>query len=141
LALDQIQHLLHLLSLRQLGSGIVRDASGAVRLVYRTPCWEDFVTLTVTEIRMCGAGSPQVTRRLQAMYQHLAEEVPAERSAAIRTEMALLARTIERTYTDPEDRILAGVGDLQGFGSREHKYDPERVHAGLSIQKTKETPL
>ena len=124
LAVDQIHHLLHLLGPRQLDSGVMRDSSGDVRLLYRTPRWEDFVTLAVTEIRLCGAGSPQVTRRLQAMFEQLIQAVPAERSVALRTEMALLTRTIERTFPDPEDRILAAAGDLQGFGSRQHLNNP-----------------
>ena len=129
LAIDQIHHLLHLLGGRQLDSGVVRDSSGEVRVRYRTPCWEDFVTLAVTEIRLCGASSPQVTRRLQVMFKQLLQVVPAERSTALRAELALLLRTIERTFPDPEDRILAEVGDLQGFGSRQRSMN----------QKTRET--
>lgn len=117
LAIDQLHHLLHLLGTRQLDTGIVRDSSGEVRLMYRVPCWEDFVSLAVTEIRLCGAGSPQVTRRLRAMFEQLVHVVPAERSGALRTEMMLLQHTIEKGFADPEDRILAGTGDLQGFGS------------------------
>ena len=124
LAVDQIHHLLHLLGQRQLDSGVLRDSSGEVRLLYRAPSWEDFVTQAVTEIRLCGAGSPQVTRRLRAMFEQLVRVVPAERSVALRTEMALLKRTIERTFPDPEDRILAETGDLQGFGSRQHLNNP-----------------
>jgi uncharacterized membrane protein len=131
LAVDQIQHLLHLLGGRQLDSGVARDSSGEVRLLYRTPSWEDFVTLAVTETRLCGAGSPQVTRRLQAMLEQLVQVLPAERSTALRAEMALLKRTIERTFPDPEDRILAETGDLQGFGSRQQ----------LNNQKIKEIRL
>jgi uncharacterized membrane protein len=126
-AVDQIDALLHLLGQRQLDTGLVRDASGEIRLVYRTPCWEDFLSLAVTEIRLCGAGSPQVTRRLHAMFEHLVQVVPAERCAPLRKEMALLRRTIDSAFTDPEDRILAGVGDLQGFGSRQRDYTPERA--------------
>ena len=37
LAIDQIEHLLHLLGERQIDPGIIRDSSGEVRLVYRTP--------------------------------------------------------------------------------------------------------
>jgi uncharacterized membrane protein len=122
LAIDQIHHLLHQLGQRQLDTGVVRDSSGEVQLVYRTPGWEDFVTLAVTEIRLYGATSSQVTRRLQAMFEHLVQVVPAERSEALRKEMALLRRTIDRGFADPEDRIIAGVGDRQGFGS------PERSH-------------
>jgi uncharacterized membrane protein len=125
LAIDQLHHLLHLLSERQLDTGVVRDSSGEARLLYRTPCWEDFVTLAVTEIRLYGANSPQVTRRLQAMFEHLVRVVPAERSGVLRKELALLQRTIDRGFADPEDRIIAGVGDMQGFGSAPHDHKPE----------------
>jgi len=118
LAIDQLHHLLQLLGKRRLADGLIRDASGKVRLVYRTPDWEDFVTLAATEIRVFGAGSPQVTRRLEAMFEHLLRTVPEERIPALRTEMALLARTVERAISDAEDRALALKGDLQGFGSR-----------------------
>ena len=122
LAIDQLEHLLHLLSGRQLGSGVARDSSGEVRLLYRTPDWEDFVTLAVTEIRLCGATSPQVTRRLQMMFEYLLKVVPAERTAALRTQEKLLARTIDGSYTDAEDRAMARVADVQGFGSRQPLY-------------------
>jgi len=126
LAIDQLQHLLRTLGQRQLDAAANRDASGAVRLVYRTPGWEDFVLLAVTEIRLCGAASPQVTRRLQAMLDQLAPEVPAERARTLRQEMARLRRTIDAAFSDPEDRSLAGVGDLQGFGSRLWTGEPGR---------------
>jgi len=130
LAIDQLHHLLHLLGRRQLDTGVVRDSSGAVRLVYRTPCWEDFVTLAVTEIRLFGANSPQVTRRLQVMFEHLVHVVPVERAGVLQDEMALLHRTIDRGFADPEDRLLARVGDLQGFGSRQPIRDPGRPGRG-----------
>jgi uncharacterized membrane protein len=124
LAIDQLHHLLHVLGRRQLDTGVVRDRSGAVRLVYRTPNWEDFVTLAATEIRLFGATSPQVGRRLQAMFEHLLRTAPAARADALRREMALLARTTERSYADPDDRAAALHGDLQGFGSRSHPRGP-----------------
>jgi uncharacterized membrane protein len=123
LAIDQLHHLLHLLGERQLDTGVVRDSSEEVRLLYRTPCWEDFVTLAVTEIRLYGANSTQVTRRLRAMFEHLVQVVPVKRSETLRKEMALLDRTIDRGFADPEDRILAAVGDLQGLGSGQREHD------------------
>ena len=125
LALDQLDHLLHLLGGRRLGSDVARDSVGEARLLYRTPDWEDFVTLAVTEIRLCGATSPQVTRRLQVMLEHLLKVVPAARTAALRREKALLASTVERSYVDAGDRAMALVADAQGFGSRQPLY-----HAG-----------
>jgi uncharacterized membrane protein len=124
LAIDQLHHLLHFLSGRRLDPGVVRDASGDVRLVYRTPDWKDFVTLAATEIRLYGATSPQVGRRLQAMYEQLLRTSPAERAGALQKEVSLLARTIERSFVDPEDRALALHADLQGFGSRSRPHGP-----------------
>ncbi|MBK9088167.1 MAG: DUF2254 domain-containing protein [Holophagales bacterium] len=118
LAVDQLHHLLSMVSRRQLDTGVVRDASGAVRLVYRTPDWEDFVTLAATELRVYGATNPQVTRRLRAMYDQLLRVVPAERAEALRREVALLEATVEGAWANPPDRAIAGASDLQGFGSR-----------------------
>ena len=118
LAVDQLHHLLSLVSRRQLDTGVVRDPSGEVRLVYRTPDWEDFVTLAATELRIYGATNPQVTRRLRAMYDQLLRVVPAERAEALRREVALLEATIEAAWANPPDRAIAGASDLQGFGSR-----------------------
>lgn len=118
LAVDQLHHLLSLVSRRQLDTGVVRDAAGEVRLVYRTPDWEDFVTLAATEPRVYGATNPQVTRRLRAMYDQLLRVVPGGRAEALRHEVALLESTIERAWSSPADRALAGISDLQGFGSR-----------------------
>lgn len=123
LAVDQLDVLLRLLSGRQLAMGVVKDPSGEVRLCYRTPSWEDLVTLAVTEIRLYGGGSPQVTRRLQAMLEHLLRVVPAERARALEEEMALLQSTIERGFADPEERRRAAVADREGFGSRESARD------------------
>jgi uncharacterized membrane protein len=118
LAVDQLHHLLSLVGSRQLDTGVVRDASGEVRLAYRTPDWEDFVTLASTELRIYGATNPQVTRRLRAMYDQLLRVAPAERAEALRREVALLARTLEGAWPSPPDRAIAGASDLQGFGSR-----------------------
>ena len=118
LAVDQLHHLLSLVSRRELDTGVVRDASGEVRLVYRTPDWEDFVTLAATELRIYGATNPQVTRRLRAMYDQLLRVVPNERAEALRREVTLLESTLDGAWSNATDRAIAGASDLQGFGSR-----------------------
>src|SRR4029079_400582 len=50
LAIDRIHHLLRHVGSRRLDNELVRDATGRLRLMYRTPDWEDFVTLAITEI-------------------------------------------------------------------------------------------
>ena len=51
------------------GKSAMRRAG--LRLVYRTPDWDDFVHLAVTEIRHFGGASIQVARRLRAMLENL----------------------------------------------------------------------
>jgi len=116
LAIDQIHRLLAYLGQRDLDTGPMRDAHGQVRLVYATPNWEDFVTLAVSEIRSFGAGSIQIPRRLSAMLEHLLEVLPASRARAVRRELSLLERAVDRQYVEDEDRERARHPDRQGLG-------------------------
>jgi uncharacterized membrane protein len=116
LALDHIHHLLRDVGNRHLDTGQVRDSAGRLRLVYRTPDWEDFVRLAVTEIRHFGCESIQIARRLRAMLENLIETLPESRGALLRQELSLLHRSAERFFTEPEDRVLADVSDFQGVG-------------------------
>jgi uncharacterized membrane protein len=116
LALDQIHHLLRNVGSRHLEDGTVRDPAGRLRLVYRTPDWEDFVQLAVTEIRQFGGESIQVARRLRAMLDNLIHTLPEARAVRLRQELNLLHRSAERFFPDPEDRALAEVSDFQGVG-------------------------
>jgi uncharacterized membrane protein len=52
--------------------------------------WEDYVHLAVDEIRMAGAGSPQVARRLRAALQELLTIAPPERQVALKEQLDLL---------------------------------------------------
>ena len=115
-AIDQIHCLLGEIGRRRLDDGHVRDGSGVVRLLYRTPSWEDFVCLAVTEIRHFGGASIQIARRLRAMLCNLIETLPQERIPALTRELTLLERSAARYFNEAEDHALAAVGDLQGVG-------------------------
>ena len=116
LALDQIHRLLRTLAKRQLDTGRIHDEAGQMRLAYRTPDWEDFVGLAVTEIRQFGRDSIQIVRRMRAMLENLIEVVPPHRAAPLRAELELLSRGVQRDFRDPEDRMLASSGDSLGVG-------------------------
>lgn len=119
LSLDQIHHLLRDVGRRRLDDERVRDRKGRLRLLYRTPDWQDFVQLAVTEIRQFGATSIQIARRLRAMLENLIQTLPEERVALLRHELQLLHRSAERFFTEPEDRALAEVSDYQGVGGKQ----------------------
>ncbi len=132
LAIDQVHHLLRSVGTRHLDEGRVLDASGQLWLVYRTPDWEDFVELAVTEIRHVGGQSIQVARRLRAMLENLIQTLPESRAHLLCRELTLLHRSAERFFTEPEDRALAEVSGLQGMaGSLRHAKADKRV-----IEKT-----
>jgi uncharacterized membrane protein len=116
LALDQIHHLLRTVGRRDLDEGLVKDANGRPRFVYRTPDWEDFVRLAVTEIRLFGAGSIQVARRLRAMLENLVQALPEQRQAVLRHELSRLQKSAENSFVEPEDRAMAVMSDFQGVG-------------------------
>jgi len=117
LCLDQIQRLLRMVGKRYLGDGTIRDGEGTVRVILPTPNWEDFVNLGMSEIRFFGATSIQVVRRLRAMIETLLAVLPEKRHPALRDQIELLNRTVERSFPDPADRAYAGIGDHQGMGS------------------------
>lgn len=122
LAIDQIHYLLRHLGNRCLDNEEIRDAAGRVRLYYRTPDWEDFVTLAITEIRHFGGTSIQIARRLRAMLEDLLEHLPESRRPPLRQELILLHRSVARYFSEPEDQALAGESDAQGVGGTEERH-------------------
>lgn len=118
LAIDQIQHLLRTVGERRLDDERVRDKAGKLRLLYRTPDWEDYVHLAVTEIRQFGGTSIQIARRLKAMLESLIQTLPEERAELLKRELRLLQRSAERFFPEPEDRELADISDSQGVGGK-----------------------
>ena len=117
MALDQLHNLLRFVARRRLDVGEHRDPAGAVRLIVGLPIWEDYVSLAIDEIRQYGASSIQVARRLKAMFDDLIEVAPEKRRETLSRGAPLLGRTVERTFSDVEDRERASVADQQGLGS------------------------
>jgi uncharacterized membrane protein len=127
LALDQMHHLLRDVGQRCLDDERVRDRAGRLRLVYRTPDWEDFVKLAVTEIRQFGGASIQIARRLRAMLENLMQTLPEARASLLRQELELLHRSSQHFFREPEDRALAEVSDYQGVGGKHGKGSGSRL--------------
>ncbi len=115
-ALDQIQDLLIRLGRRHLEVGAYRDDQGALRLVVPFPTWEDFLRLSLDEVRYCGASSVQVMRRMNALIKNLLEVLPASRHPALRHWEERLHETVERSFADADEKQDASVADQQGLG-------------------------
>jgi uncharacterized membrane protein len=116
LAIDQLHRLLRSAGRRNLRTDQILDRAGKLRVIFRTPNWEDFVHLAFSEIRFYGAENMQIARRLRAMIVNLTDTLPEQRHSALRKELELLDRTIEKLYVLPDDLKLARIPDLQGLG-------------------------
>jgi uncharacterized membrane protein len=93
-----------------------RDEAGIVRLLLPHRSWEDYLGLGVTEIREYGAGAVQVTRRLRAVLDELAESVREEHRPAVETELTRLDVSVARHFAESVDLDAAGLSDRQGIG-------------------------
>jgi uncharacterized membrane protein len=116
LAIDQLHRLLRTVGGRHLHNEQIMDSTGGLRVIFPTPNWDDFVQLACREIRLYGAGNFQMARRLRAMIDNLIDTLPESRRPALRLELDLLDRTIEKLYMFPEDIALAHISDTQGLG-------------------------
>jgi len=116
LAIDQLQRLLRTVGNRDLHDERIFDGERCVRVIFRTPNWKDFVYLTFSEIRQCGAGNFQIARRLYATIEDGLQSLPESRRPALLEQRDLLDRTAAKLYEFPEDLALARVPDTQGLG-------------------------
>lgn len=124
-AIDQIEDLLRRLGRRTLDAGCVMDDQGALRLVFPTPTWEDYLTLAFDEIRQYGASSVQVIRRLRSALLGLADSVTeTERKAVVRRYLDHLNLVVERSTLDAEDQMMALQEDRQGLGLSRRRAAP-----------------
>ncbi|MGB0119649.1 MAG: DUF2254 domain-containing protein [Solirubrobacterales bacterium] len=116
-ALDQIELLLRILVKRDLTRGEISDAQGVLRFSFPSPCWDDFLSIALDETRIYGEGSIQVSRRLRALLEDLRTLAPASRLPAIEDQIAMLERSINRSFSEDAERLVAGARDRQGIGS------------------------
>jgi uncharacterized membrane protein len=116
-ALHRLHDLLRQLATRPLPPVEHRDDDGVIRLVERTLSWDGYVRLAFDEIRLAGAASPQVTRRLCAALEDLKSVAPSDRQAPLDRQLRLLTAAVHRAYEDEEDIAAALTPDAEGIGS------------------------
>jgi uncharacterized membrane protein len=116
-SINAIHDILRRLAPREFPSGRHRDADGQVRLVERVMRWEGYVRLAFDELRLAGAGSPQVARRLRAALEDLRTVSSPERRPPLDRQLELLDEAVRRAYDDDADIDAALIPDMQGIGS------------------------
>jgi uncharacterized membrane protein len=115
-AIDRLHDCLRQLASRVIPDGRYRDDRGEVRLVTPSMGWDDYVHLAFDEIRMAGAGSPQVARRLRAALEDLLTMAPTERRRSLQEQLELLKSGIQRATPEAGDRTHSSRGDASGVG-------------------------
>jgi hypothetical protein len=90
---------------------------GKVRLIIRTPVWNDFIHLAFAEIRLLWSFERSDRSTSPCDDHQSGKHLPAERHAALRQELELLDRMLEKLYVLPEDLALARIPGLPGLGA------------------------
>jgi uncharacterized membrane protein len=117
MAIHRIYDCLRMLAGRDFPSGRYQDAHGHLRLVVPMPSWDAYVRLAFDELRLVGAGSPQVARRLRAALDDLMAVAPAERQPVLERQKELLDGAVQRQFDEPADVEAALIPDTEGIGS------------------------
>ena len=112
-ALDEVEGVLRAAADLPLGTVELEGRRGSV--VLRGPTWADILALALLEVIAFGADQPQVTRRLTAMLDDLADEVPEHRRPAVQEYRSRLADRVAAVVPEA-DRATALSPDLQGIG-------------------------
>ncbi|BFV60536.1 hypothetical protein KCMC57_up56400 [Kitasatospora sp. CMC57] len=85
-------------------------------LLVPIPDWQCTVDLAFTEIRICGGGQPQVSRRLAAALDDLLRITPEARRPPLLAQRDLLERAVAEHVPAPGNRAFALAPDRQGIG-------------------------
>jgi uncharacterized membrane protein len=114
--IDRLHDGLRQLAVRDLNDGQLVDDSGTLRVTVPTMDWDAYVALAFDEIRLAGASSPQVTRRLTAALQDLIATAPADRCAPLVSQRELLDDAVRSSGRHTRDIEFALAADRQGIG-------------------------
>jgi uncharacterized membrane protein len=115
-ALDRIEALLVELAARHPGPSFVVDAAGVPRAITPAPRWAAYVELGLMEIRRYGYTSPQIVRRLHALYDRLSDVADDAEQAHIELERSLLRDAVATEYADDRERAIVEQPDRLGLG-------------------------
>ena len=114
--IDRLHDGLRQLSGRVIPDGLLRDEDGTLRVTFPTLDWDAYVHLAFDEIRLAGATSPQIARRLRAALDDLVDIAPAARRPPLLRQLALLENAVQHSSRQPPDIRFVLRPDSQGIG-------------------------
>jgi uncharacterized membrane protein len=112
--LDRLHGVLRAIADRPDPSGVYLDTAGRVRLVVPVPDWDRVFDLAFTEIALYGAGDPQISRKLMAIFDDLSSCVSPERIPAIESRRVWLRNEVAGRHSLRVDQVL--MADPLGLG-------------------------
>ena len=115
-SIDRLHDGLRQLAVKSIPDGRHRDHTGRLRLTIPFMDWDAFVHLAFDEIRLAGAASPQVSRRLLAALEDLLEMAPEERRPVLEAQLELLQDAVRNLPRAARDVRMALAADVQGIG-------------------------
>jgi uncharacterized membrane protein len=114
--IDRLHDGLRQLAVRRLDDGRLLGTDGALRVTIPTMGWDAYVRLAFDEIRLAGASSPQVARRLTAALDDLLTVAPPERHGPLDEQRRLLQAGVQASDRSARDVAFAQRADRQGIG-------------------------
>ena len=115
-AIDRLHDILRQLAGRTFPDGHHLDEEGVLRLIEKSMGWDDYVHLAFDEIRMAGASSPQVSRRLESALKDLRAVAPTDRVGVIDDQLERLKGAVKEAIKDERDAALMLADDREGLG-------------------------
>ncbi len=116
-ALDVLEMFVRELAARDLEASAMRDPDGAVRVAWHTPSWIDLLALAFDEIRVYGASSLQIARRLRAVLEDLRATTPPLRHPALGAQLELLDAAVRTVHREGSPELaIAQRADRLGLG-------------------------
>jgi len=116
-AIDRLHDCLRQLAHRRIPDGRHFDDTGQLRLIENAMTWDAYVHLAFDEIRLAGAGSPQVARRLQAALQDLRFYAPPDRRQVLQQQLELLSEGTNEIMDNAADVEMAQLADPGGLSA------------------------
>jgi len=136
-AIDRLHDCLRQLAHRRIPDGRHVDDTGQLRLIENAMTWDAYVHLAFDEIRLAGAGSPQVARRLQVALHDLRSYAPPDRRTVLQQQLDLLTEETTQSFdndTDVEMALLADPGGLGAVDGSPAKLDISATGSATHVQ-------
>ena len=133
--IDRLHDGLRQLAGRVIPDGILRDDHGAVRLTIPTLDWDAYVHLAFDEIRLVGATSPQISRRMRAALKTSSMSSPPRDAPHSSFSWHFSKKLCRQSPRQPPDIRFAMRPDSQGIGAAASRHGDLEPSPDLALRQ------